>query len=150
MQFLFFFFNFNCGRFILRAVKDINFRVRGVLSQSSGYKGFLIVMERTDRSLYSSSPPHYHDSIIQPFLILKTTSAANRECMATLSDIRAIPSVTWLDFFIGVHPDNLKPLNRSPCLSLLSGIHLPLCCLSHLPKVPVWWCRSFFTPIKVP
>lgn len=68
MQFLFF-FNFNCGRFILRAVEDINFRVWGVLSQSSGYKGFLIVMEQTDQSLYSSSPPHYHDSVIQPFLI---------------------------------------------------------------------------------
>lgn len=55
-----------------------------------------------------------------------------------------------LEFLQGFTQITVKPLNRSPCLSLITGIHLSLCCLSDLPKIPLWYSHSFFTLIKVP
>lgn len=77
---------------------------------------------------------------------LQQTGSVWPGCLTSESSLLSL----GLEFLQGFTQITVKPLNRSPCLSLLTGIHLSLCCLSDLPKIPLWWCHSFFTLVKVP
>lgn len=138
----------NCGRFVLRAVEEISLRIRGGLSQSSGYKGSLRVTEQI--SLHIPPLLLLLYSIIQPCLMKgKNTSCSKRSAGHVWLQIHPL---CHLDLgFYSLSPRLLeKPLNCSSYLSLCTPIHLLFCCRRGLPKMPIWSCYPFYAPIKVP